>query len=273
MRSSSWTGLKIYLKKPRVWLLSIIYALLLFQRTINTFNIDSGGLIGLYVFWSGIFEEFDLIILLVFISSLASVHLGLEERTHRFMLFRLNRESISSYVKHLLFQTIVTTSMVPMIGLTIFSLLILTRFSLTGDLDSPYLADAIGRLLNGHLLVQGRPLLFYFLIALNICFHHLFFILPSVLISIFIQDRYLIYIMPSIIFTAFSVGSIRSIFNPLIAFGMRPMFTLHYHERLSDSLIENLSYLFPTVYFLVIVVMIYGLLRLGLRRQLRRGVF
>ena len=265
------TSVKIKLMQPRIWILSLLYGLILARLSYNSYLTSGTELVGLYFFWTEAFGMYDARILLVLLTSLACVMELLTEIKSNFSLFVLNRQSIDAYMFGNLIKTIVVSSLVPILGFLLFSLFILTKYSFVGNIESPYLLSQASYYLNGHILIEGNPLLFYALWLLNVVYHHLYFVLISVVISLYIQDVYLTSVMPAILYTVFSFNGIPAALNPHNVFELGSYRIQYAMSWMIEDPKPWQIMIYPTVFFIIFAVIIYGCVRWSFQWQLRRG--
>ncbi len=268
--------LKMYLKKPTCWVLGVLYAALLIQVSWNDFSTLPTDLAGLYFFWIMPYLDASVTILLLLLTSLSSVHFLIEEWNNGYVLFYLNRTSLKKYVLNLVIRVILISSIVPLIGIFIYSMVILTKFPLINDVSSYLFVNSVETLVNGHLLMTNLYGLFYFLLLLNIVFSHVILIVFSVLVSVFINNKYIVYIFPTIIYTLldvfFNIQSVPIILNPITVFGFYS-YNAQYFELIFGLAKENVvTYLYPILYFIFLSFIAYWLIQRSLKGKIKSGI-
>lgn len=266
----------LYLKKPIVWVLAFIYFLLLIQISMNDLKTVPIDIAGLYYFWIAPYLDAGVMILTIILTSLSSVHFFIEEWNSGIILFNLTRKNLNQYVKSLIIRILLVAAVVPLVGILIYSVFVLTKFPLVGNTESYLFINSIETLVNGSLLVTNYYIIFYFLLLLNIIYSHIVFVIYSVWISLWINNKYIIFIVPTILYTLFNILSsyqiIPVIVNPLSVFGFYPYIDLYFQINFGTVSGHIITYIYPTIYFIILTVLAFYLIRFSLNRKIKKGI-
>lgn len=266
----------ISLKKTRLWFLAILYAILLIQISLDDFKVMPTEIGGLYYFWISPYLDAGVTILMILLTSIAGVSILIEDWNSGMILYSLNRMTLNQYVKQLLIRTMSLSAFVPTLGLILYSLIIITKFPLVGEFDSYLLKNAIDTLLNGHLLATDYYIFFYLFLLLNVVYNHVIYVFLAVLLSVSINNKYIIMVAPTFIYTIFSLfvnnNWLSVILNPLEVFGFYSWTEIYFKQLFGEGAGTILGFVYPTLYFLVLLFGISLLIQYSLRRKLRKGV-